>query len=405
MKKVIGVSIFLIGFTVFALIVLNNTSECLYLLNWGEYINHDLVEKFEEKYNCKVIEENVVSSEAMYQKITSNTTSYDVAIPGDYTVYQLYREGYLYRIDCENSEYENLHNYNDMFTDSLSKLINENMIDEETGKVFNDYFMPYFWGAYSIIYNDNKSDVPEVVASKGFECLYDRSLFKEEVKIGMYDTARWIVTSYLLSQNLDPNITSKESNQIENDISVSLQNEIINSLKQIKFDEFNNDQLKRNVANGFLDLCYTQLGDYFDALYLVYEESTKDVNINFNVFVPNNTAAFFDSMVIPVTSQNVTLANSFINFMLDPENAYENARAIGYSPTLKDVCNIFLIEAENNEYYYGDENSEISLTLKDFLEKYPVYLDPLVNSKEVYLLKPKSNKYLTTCETIFNSLS
>ena len=61
--------------------------------------------------------------------------------------------------------------------------------------------------------------------------------------------------------------------------------------------------------------------------------------------------------------------------------------------------------AENGEYYYGEEGDERALTLKDYLDKYPMYLNPLVNSTTVYMFEPKSNQYLTTCETILNSLA
>src|SRR5690625_3667615 len=40
---------------------------------------------------------------------------------------------------------------------------------------------------------------------------------------------------------------------------------------------------------------------------------------------------WFDNMVIPNTSQNQEGAYAFINFMLDPENAAQNADYIGYS--------------------------------------------------------------------------
>ena len=66
------------------------------------------------------------------------------------------------------------------------------------------------------------------------------------------------------------------------------------------------------------------------------------------------TSAFFDGMVIPSTCQNYDLANAFINFMLDESHAYQNARAIGYSPCLKAVKEEFEEEAKRGgEYYPG----------------------------------------------------
>lgn len=403
-KKLIPALVFLIVFTIAAVCVLQTPSDILYFLNWGEYIDRDLVEEFEAEYNCQVIEEDVTSSEAMYQKITSDTTAYDVAVPGDYTVRSLYEEGFLRELDVNNDKYSNLKNYKTMFADDLSSIMEEYMVDSETGESFSTYYCPYFWGAYSILYSTQKEEVSSVVKENGFKSLYDRSLYSEDVRIGMYDTARWIVASYLMSQGYDPNITSYDGST-EGDLSEEIQQDCINALKSVTFDEFGNDSLKRNVAIGSLDLCFTQSGDFFDTLYLVYSQSEGIPEINFDIYVPKSTAAFFDSMVIPSTCQNYDLANAFIDFMMDPDNAYQNACSIGYSPTLKAVQDKFRQAATDGEYYYGSAEEEGSLSLAEFLEKYPIYLDPLYNSADVYLFEPKSQAYLTTCETIYNSLA
>ena len=401
MKKALIFSlVFLLSFTTFGVIFLATPSTVLYLLNWGEYIDKDLISLFEKEFNCQVVEENVTSSEAMYQKITSKTTSYDVAIPGDYTVHQLYEEGYLLELDVKNTAYPNLSNYESIFSDGLSALMKKYMVDSD-GNEFNSYFMPYFWGSYSLLYSKKNPDVEETIKEKGFEALWNRNDFSSNVRIGMYDTARWILSSYLMGQGYDPNITSYGGKK-ENDLSDEIKNDCISALKKNNFDEFGNDSLKRNVANGALDFCYTQSGDFFDALYLTYSESNA-IDVDFNIYVPKTTAAFFDSMVIPSTVQNYDLANKFIDFMLRKDVAYQNATSIGYSPTLKGVVSSFEENSKNGEYYYEDGNKK--LLLSDFLEKYPYYLNPLYGTETVYMLEPKSREYLTTCETILNNLA
>lgn len=392
MKKILIIFTSIILFTVLSLIILNtgSSSNSLYLLNWGEYIDSDLVLKFEEEYNCTVVEETVTSSETMYQKITSKTTPYDVAIPGDYMVKKLYEEDMLYKLDVTNEKYQNLNNYENMFTDSLTKLRKENM--NET----LEYSMPYFWGAYSIIYSTLNEEVESVVKENGFNALFDKTLYKSDIKSGMYSTARWAVSSYLVSKGLNPN---------EENIDIATSS---SDIKEASFDVWGDDQLKRKVATGTLDLCFTQLGDFFDALYLALNEGldkNSDGNglagLSFNVYVPETTIAFFDSMVIPKTSKNQELANSFINFMLDSNNAYQNAKAIGYSPTLKSVAAKF--EENSTDLYYEDENdSNRNVTVKDLCDTYKYYLDPLYSSNTVYLLEAKDSDYMTMCETIIN---
>ncbi len=394
-KALIGSSAFLLLFTVFACLVLNTPSSVLYLLNWGEYIDSSLVKGFEKKFNCQVIEETVTSSETMYQKIAGGTTSYDVAIPGDYAVSRLYQENLLLELDVDNPSYPNLSSYKTAFHPALKALMDQYMVDESTDESIASYFMPYFWGTYSLIYSASTPGVEESVKENGFASLYNNSLTPKGTKKGMYDTARWIVASYLLSKGEDPNIVD-ESESKDGDISPAMQKEIIAAVKEAGFAELGNDSLKRNVANGKLDMCFTQLGDYFDGLYLLYE-SGGDASA-YKVSVPKVTAAFFDSMVIPSTSQNPALANAFIDYMLDPEIAYQNAKSIGYSPTLQKVDDLFEARASQEEFYPN-------LSQKDFLSAYPNYLNPLYGVSKSYLLEAKSNEYLTTCETILNNLS
>lgn len=398
MKKISIIFSILVAFTIAAVALLSSgaNANTLYLLNWGEYINDDLVSLFEKEYKCIVIEETVTSSETMYQKITSGTTSYDVAIPGDYMITKLQNEGYLYKLDVNNKEYKYLSQYQNMFVDSLQNLREKEMPNSM------EYTMPYFWGAYSMIYNTQYADTESVVLNNGFKALFDKTLYENDVKIGMYSTARWCVSSYLMGQGMDPNLED-----LDEDL-------IATAIKNASFDVWGDDQLKRKTATGDLDLCYTQLGDFFDALWLSLEEG-MDINdsgltgldaLGFNVSVPKTTAAFFDGMIIPTTSKNQKLANQFIDFMLNPLNAYENALAIGYCPTLKSVIDMYEESALAGELYFEDEeNPSRNITMEQFLNKYPVYLNPLLNCDDfdaVTMLSPKEADYMTLCEKIVN---
>ena len=55
MKKIIIGLMGLSLFTVFAVLVLASPSNILYFLNWGEYIDMSLVQRFEQEKNCQVI--------------------------------------------------------------------------------------------------------------------------------------------------------------------------------------------------------------------------------------------------------------------------------------------------------------------------------------------------------------
>lgn len=102
-------------------------------------------------------------------------------------VTKLYKEGLLKEIDVNNQELKNLNNYKTMFNADLTKLREANMKETIT------YSMPYFWGAYSMIYSTKNTEVEEIVKQNDFKALFDKLLYDFDVKTGMYSTARWAV--------------------------------------------------------------------------------------------------------------------------------------------------------------------------------------------------------------------
>ena len=65
MKKIILFLSLILAFIVF---VGCDSREKLYVLNWEEYINKDLIREFEKEFNVKVVLDTATSNEAMYNK-------------------------------------------------------------------------------------------------------------------------------------------------------------------------------------------------------------------------------------------------------------------------------------------------------------------------------------------------
>ena len=124
----------------------------LLVLNWGEYINEDLVVAFEDYYDVRVVMNLASSSELMEQKIKSGTTCYDIVIPSDYMIDKLYREDYLKQIQLDQLE-----NYDEnVFLPGL-KDIQDVMFEGN-----QSYAIPYFWGTFGLVYNKNKPGLEPV---------------------------------------------------------------------------------------------------------------------------------------------------------------------------------------------------------------------------------------------------
>lgn len=73
---------------------------------------------------------------------------------------------------------------------------------------------------------------------------------------------------------------------------------------------------------------------------------------------------WFDNMVIPKTARNIEGAHEFINFMLDPEHAAQNAEYVGYSTPNAKALEYLPEEISGDKRFYPD---------KELTEKLEVY--------------------------------
>ena len=65
---------FLIIFMIYFMITGCLKCNVLLILNWGEYINDEIVENFEKEFNCEVKISIADSNELFYAKVKSGTT-------------------------------------------------------------------------------------------------------------------------------------------------------------------------------------------------------------------------------------------------------------------------------------------------------------------------------------------
>ncbi|TBU98905.1 putrescine/spermidine ABC transporter substrate-binding protein [Stutzerimonas kirkiae] len=83
-------------------LLLNATAQAageLKLYNWSDYMPQALLDKFSAEYDVKVIQDTYDSNETLLARLKSGVTGYDVAVPGDYMVAILAREGLLEKVE------------------------------------------------------------------------------------------------------------------------------------------------------------------------------------------------------------------------------------------------------------------------------------------------------------------
>lgn len=296
------------------------SKEKLYVLNWGDYMDLDLVAEFEDEFNVEVVYEEVGSNEEMEVKIKSGTTKYDIVIPSDYMVDKLRQQDLLNEID-----YSLLSSFDDVsFISDVTHLYSTYGI--------SSYMVPYFWGTVGIMYNTDTVNEEDLT---GYDVLFDPDT---SYKIGMYDSARDSVGAALLYLGYD--INSNDASELE---------EAETALKNGTFEIFGEDNLRGQVIEGNLDMALVYSGDYFDELYAFEED---EIEVNFAYYVPEITNIWVDGFVIPKLSENVDLAHEFINFFLSEEIATANADWVGYAPVIQEAYDMLV----SDEYGYDYDN-------------------------------------------------
>lgn len=287
----------------------------LLLLNWGEYINEDLILKFEKEHNAQVVLSLADSNELFYSKIKSGTTVYDLVIPSDYMIEKMMEKDLLQEIDY--SKLTNLtsdNEYMDGVKDIQSKMVSGN----------EKYSVPYFWGTFGLMYRKDKIGLEESLENNGWNAYFNPTLRPSQTKVGMYNVPRYVYAAAMFQLNQSPNTYSERQLKEAEEV-----------LLKAQINEWGTDTLKKNIISNNLDLAFVYTGDFLDMFYMKLEDGKNLEDINFDIYIPDQTMAFMDAFVIPKKARHTDLAHEFINFFLNPENAYENASVVGYATPLK----------------------------------------------------------------------
>ena len=307
--------------------------------SWGEYIDEDLITRFEEETGIRVNYQTAESNEALFSLIKMGGADFDVIVPSDYMIARLIEEDMLAELD-----YDNIPNF-DLIDDTYKHL----SYDPE-----NKYTVPYTWGALGIIYNTAMVSEPITSWSAMFDPQYAGQVL-------MINNSRDAIGAALLSLGYSLNTT--DESQLE---------EAFSLIKQAKdngvYQAFVMDEVFGKMEGGNAAIAMYYAGDYLTML-----ENNEDLAF---VIPEEGSNWFVDAMCVLKSSQHKDEAEEWINFIASTDANLANMNYIWYASPNTEAL-------EEYPAYYQEVNDE--------------ELDP-----ELYAIMAPSEETLARCELYEN---
>lgn len=294
MKKgiVLGLVVLLVAALFAGCSSANANQPTVNVYNWGEYIDPQLNEQFEQQTGIHVNYQTYATNEELYAKLKSGGVSYDVIIPSDYMVARMIEEGLIQPID-------------------FTQIPNAQYLDEAYRNTEYDpqgtYSAAYAWGTVGILYNTTMvSEAPD-----SWSALFDEQYAGQ---ILMFDNSRDALGIALKYLGYSLNTTDEAQLQAAADL-LRQQRPLVQAYVM--------DQIYNKMPAGEAALAPYYAGD---AVTMMSESD------DLAFVIPKEGAnVFVDAMCIPAGAANVEAAEAYINFMCDPAVMAQNLTYIGYS--------------------------------------------------------------------------
>jgi spermidine/putrescine transport system substrate-binding protein len=269
----------------------------LNIYNWADYMNPDVLKKFEKQYNCRIVLDTFDSNEAMYAKLKAGAKGYDLIFPTSYMAGIMKEQGMLQPL-----KHDLIPNLGNLDRKYLALTQDPQM----------QYGVPYLISITGVGYN--KARLGELAPTW--------QLF------GRPDVARRCTLLNDMRESIGAALKGLGySLNTTKDAELAAAQQVLVKWKQ-NIAKFEVEEALRGLASAEFLLVHAYNGDILQAM---------DENKDLAFLVPKEgTSIASDDMVIPANADQVELAHAFINFIHDPANSAENMEFVSYlSPNVE----------------------------------------------------------------------
>ena len=334
-------------FVVGALAAATSTQPVVNVCSWGEYIDEELITRFEEETGIRVNYQTVESNETLYSLLKSGGGDYDVIVPSDYMISQLIEEDMLEELD-------------------YGLIPNFSLIDDQFKNLpydpDNRYTVPYAWGTLGIIYN--AAMVGEDITS--WSAMFDE---KYAGQVMLINNSRDALGMALLYLGYSVNTTDEAQLRQAYELLRQASNTGVYQGKVM-------DEVFQVMEGGNAAIATYYAGDYLTML-----ENNEDLRF----VVPEEGSNWFvDAMCLLKEAPHPEEAHAWINFMASTDSCLANLDYIWYGTANREAIEQY------PAYYEELYGEELDQETYDIIQTPPEVLERC----EMYLVLPKETRNL-----------
>ncbi len=305
--------------------------------NWSDYIDEELLTKFETETGIKLIYDVFDSNEVLETKMLAGSSGYDVVVPtGDFLQRQI-TAGAFQKLD--KSKLSNKGNMWDVI---------ENRTEQyDPG---NAYSINYMWGTTGIGVNVGK--VKEVLGDDApigsLALVLDPANMEKLASCGVHilDAPTEIIPATLAYLGENPD---------SHDPEVIKKAEPVLAAVAPYVQKFHSSEYINALANGDICVAVGWSGDVLQARDRA-TEAENGVEIAYNA--PSEGALmWFDQMAIPTDAPNPEAAHKFLDFIMDAENMAAASNYVYYANGNKASQPLLLEDVIGDPAIYPDEET------------------------------------------------
>ncbi len=279
--------------------------------NWSDYIDEELLSKFEAETGIDLIYDVFDSNEVLETKMLAGGSGYDVVVPSGTFLQRQIQAGAFQKLDTDK-----LPNSGNLW----------DVIEARTAAYDPDnaYSINYMWGTTGIGANVGK--VTEILGEDApigsLDLVFQPGNMEKLAECGVHflDAPAEIIPAALAYLGEDPD---------SHDPDVIAKAEPLLAAVRPYIQKFHSSEYINALANGDICVAIGWSGDILQARDRA-AEADNGVEIVYNA--PSEGALmWFDQMAIPADAPNPEAAHVFLNFILDAQNMADASNYVYYA--------------------------------------------------------------------------